>query len=50
MHVDLRVGELIEISPLLAATRAQFLERWDGRTRAHPRDVLNDLVQARFFA
>ena len=26
VHVDLRVGELIEISPLLAATRAQFLE------------------------
>ena len=32
VRVDLQAGELIEISPLLAATRAQFLERWDGRT------------------
>jgi UDP-N-acetylglucosamine/UDP-N-acetylgalactosamine diphosphorylase len=30
VHVELPPGELIEISPLLAATRAQFLERWDG--------------------
>ena len=29
--VDLPPGELIEISPLLAATREQFLALWDGR-------------------
>jgi UDP-N-acetylglucosamine/UDP-N-acetylgalactosamine diphosphorylase len=30
VRVELPPGELIEISPLLAATRAQFLERWDA--------------------
>jgi UDP-N-acetylglucosamine/UDP-N-acetylgalactosamine diphosphorylase len=32
VRVALLPGELIEISPLLGATHAQFLERWDGRT------------------
>jgi UDP-N-acetylglucosamine/UDP-N-acetylgalactosamine diphosphorylase len=31
VHVALPPGARIEISPLLAATRRQFLERWDGR-------------------
>jgi UDP-N-acetylglucosamine/UDP-N-acetylgalactosamine diphosphorylase len=31
VRVELPPGELIEVSPLLAATRSQFLERWDGR-------------------
>jgi UDP-N-acetylglucosamine/UDP-N-acetylgalactosamine diphosphorylase len=31
VRVELPRGELIEISPLLAATKAQFLDRWDGR-------------------
>jgi UDP-N-acetylglucosamine/UDP-N-acetylgalactosamine diphosphorylase len=30
VRVELPPGELIEISPLLAATREQFLGRWDG--------------------
>jgi UDP-N-acetylglucosamine/UDP-N-acetylgalactosamine diphosphorylase len=33
VRVDLPPGERVEIDPLLAATRAQFLERWDGRLR-----------------
>ena len=31
VSVELPPGELIEISPLLGATRAQFVSRWDGR-------------------
>lgn len=31
VRVELSPGELIEISPLLAATKDQFLERWNGR-------------------
>jgi UDP-N-acetylglucosamine/UDP-N-acetylgalactosamine diphosphorylase len=34
VRVELPPGELIEISPLLAATKAQFLERWNGRAAA----------------
>jgi UDP-N-acetylglucosamine/UDP-N-acetylgalactosamine diphosphorylase len=33
VRVELPPGARIEIDPLLAATRAQFLERWDGRLR-----------------
>jgi hypothetical protein len=29
--VELDPDERVEISPLLGATRRQFLERWDGR-------------------
>ena len=32
VDVSLPRGERIEVSPLLAATREQFLEAWDGRT------------------
>lgn len=31
VRVDLPEGALVEISPLYAATAAQFAERWDGR-------------------
>ena len=31
VRVDLRPDERVEIDPLLAATREQFLARWDGR-------------------
>ena len=31
VDVSLPPGALVEISPLFAATRRQFLERWDGR-------------------
>ena len=31
VEVDLPPGDLVEVSPLLAATREQFLVRWDGR-------------------
>jgi UDP-N-acetylglucosamine/UDP-N-acetylgalactosamine diphosphorylase len=33
VRVGLPSGERVEIDPLLAATRSQFLERWDGRLR-----------------
>ena len=33
VRVELPPGERVEIDPLLAATRTQFLERWDGRLR-----------------
>ncbi|MDQ3823270.1 MAG: UTP--glucose-1-phosphate uridylyltransferase, partial [Actinomycetota bacterium] len=32
-------GALVEISPLFAATRVQFLERWDGRRDEVERDL-----------
>jgi UDP-N-acetylglucosamine/UDP-N-acetylgalactosamine diphosphorylase len=31
VRVELPPGDRVEIDPLLAATRAQFLDRWDGR-------------------
>ncbi|MFM2092803.1 MAG: hypothetical protein RLZZ127_3292, partial [Planctomycetota bacterium] len=34
VRVDLPPGATIEISPLFAATREQFLARWDHRTAA----------------
>jgi hypothetical protein len=33
VRVELPPGARVEISPLYAATRRQFLERWDGRVR-----------------
>lgn len=39
VRVELLPGELIEVSPLLAATRSQFLERWDGRADELTRGV-----------
>lgn len=33
VRVELPPGQQVEVSPLLAATREQFLERWDGRLR-----------------
>jgi UDP-N-acetylglucosamine/UDP-N-acetylgalactosamine diphosphorylase len=33
VDVSLPPGDLVEISPLLGATREQLLERWDGRVR-----------------
>lgn len=39
LRVDLPPGARVEISPLYAATREQFLERWDGRLR----EVTGDL-------
>lgn len=39
VRVELPPGELIEVSPLLAATRSQFLERWDGRAGELTRGV-----------
>jgi UDP-N-acetylglucosamine/UDP-N-acetylgalactosamine diphosphorylase len=42
-------GARIEISPLLAATRTQFLERWDGRLREVTGDCyLEDEPRRRF--
>jgi UDP-N-acetylglucosamine/UDP-N-acetylgalactosamine diphosphorylase len=39
VRVELPPGDLIEVSPLLAATRSQFLERWDGRADELTRGV-----------
>jgi UDP-N-acetylglucosamine/UDP-N-acetylgalactosamine diphosphorylase len=39
VRVELPVGDLVEISPLLAATRSQFLSRWDGRVAEITRGV-----------
>jgi UDP-N-acetylglucosamine/UDP-N-acetylgalactosamine diphosphorylase len=39
VRVALPPGARIEISPLLAATRRQFLERWDGRLAAVEGDL-----------
>jgi UDP-N-acetylglucosamine/UDP-N-acetylgalactosamine diphosphorylase len=39
VRVELPPGELIEVSPLLAATRSQFLERWDDRADELTRGV-----------
>jgi UDP-N-acetylglucosamine/UDP-N-acetylgalactosamine diphosphorylase len=46
VSVDLPPGELIEISPLLAATREQFLALWDGRVTLLKRGTyLDEVVQ-----
>jgi UDP-N-acetylglucosamine/UDP-N-acetylgalactosamine diphosphorylase len=39
VRVELPPAELIEVSPLLAATRSQFLERWDDRADELTRGV-----------
>jgi UDP-N-acetylglucosamine/UDP-N-acetylgalactosamine diphosphorylase len=39
VRVELPPGELIEVSPLLAATRSQFLEHWDDRADELTRGV-----------
>ena len=39
VRVDLPEGARIEISPLFAATRAQFLDRWDGRVDEVATDI-----------
>ena len=38
VRVSLPQGALVEISPLLGATRQQFLENWDGRVSEVRRD------------
>jgi UDP-N-acetylglucosamine/UDP-N-acetylgalactosamine diphosphorylase len=49
VQVSLPPGARIEISPLLAATRTQFLERWDGRLRELTGDCyLEDEPRRRF--
>lgn len=44
VSVDLPPDELIEISPLLAATREQFVARWDGRVTLLERGTYLDEV------
>ena len=39
VDVELSPGELVELSPLRAATREQLLATWDGRTRRLTRGV-----------
>jgi hypothetical protein len=44
VSVDLPPGELIEISPLLGATREQFVALWDGRVTLLKRGTYLDEV------
>lgn len=46
VRVSLPPGALVEISPLFAATRSQFLERWDGRVDEVAGDLCLEAPQA----